>query len=430
VGRIITDVVLIFCQVGSCAAFLILVLGNVQAVLRSLGVHVAVELIAAALVPIIIALALPRSTTFLASAAHFGNFTMLAALGTIGYYGLVSERDSDIGAAVQNEGFAGILGVMRRLPAFPASATDLSIFFGISAFSFAAHCEVVAVEADAPSRDEYVTVLARSMALITSLYILIGVYAFACFNTATQANIMLNLGGGGTEGGGGEGEGSEIFVNIVRVAVSCTLLVNVAMALLPASQTLDLIIIGPAPLSIDHPHQVEPSDSHSNSYGSSNALSERSALLEERSAPTSPNTLMNGGGSGANSRGHSDDHWPAPVVRLNTPALDASELAASEEKAAAARAYHRKGNWLRVGSVLGFVIFALLVQNLSIVFSLVGSIAGGLVCFSLPPLFAWRMACLEKQVQSPARVAFLAVQVLFGIVLIGLGLEVIFVGEA
>jgi hypothetical protein len=40
------------------------------------------------------------------------------------------------------------------------------------------------------------------------------------------------------------------------------------------------------------------------------------------------------------------------------------------------------------------------------------------------------MACLEKQVQSPARVAFLAVQVLFGIVLIGLGLEVIFVGEA
>jgi len=72
--------VLIFCQVGSCAAFLILILGNVEAVLRAFGWYVSQEIIAIALLPIIILLAIPRSTTFLAGAAHFGNFTMLTAV--------------------------------------------------------------------------------------------------------------------------------------------------------------------------------------------------------------------------------------------------------------------------------------------------------------------------------------------------------------
>jgi hypothetical protein len=158
------------------------------------------------------------------------------------------------------------------------------------------------------------------------------VFAFACFNTATEANIMLNLGG-------------EIFVNVVRVAVSCTLLVNVAMALLPASQTLDLILIGAAPLSTELPHQIEPSDSLNDER--------TSLLLARRSEPSSPETLMDGG---AGNGGNSD--WPAAVVRINTPALDAAEadrLATLEQQQ---KVYRRKGNYIRIASVLGFVVFA------------------------------------------------------------------------
>jgi len=137
---------------------------------------------------------------------------------------------------------------------------------------------------------------------------------------------------------------------------------------------------------------------------------------------------MNGSATGNGAS--SDKQWPAPVVRLHTPALDQAEAARDRATAAASHAYHRKGNWIRIVSVVLFVVFALLVRNLSIVFSLVGSIAGGIICFSLPPLFAWRMARLERQEQSAGRVAFLAAQFLFGIVLIILGLEVIIEGEA
>lgn len=88
--------------------------------------------------------------------------------------------------------------------------------FLLSVISFAAHCEVVAVEADAQSRAQYAGVLTKTMATITTLYVVLSVFAFACFGDATSANIMLNL-------------GNNIYVNLVRVTVSCTLLVNIAM---------------------------------------------------------------------------------------------------------------------------------------------------------------------------------------------------------
>ena len=77
----------------------------------------------------------------------------------------------------------------------------------------------------------------------------IGTYGFACFGTNTRANILLNL-------------GTSFFVNVVRIALSCTLLVNFSLALFPASQTLDLLIAGPAPLSLDVPHQHETTPKH------------------------------------------------------------------------------------------------------------------------------------------------------------------------
>lgn len=95
----------------------------------------------------------------------------------------------------------------------PTPRLTRCLFFVLS---FAAHCEVVAVEADAQSRQQYAGVLTKTMATITALYVVLSVFAFACFGGATSPNIMLNL-------------GSDIYVNLVRVTVSCTLLVNIAM---------------------------------------------------------------------------------------------------------------------------------------------------------------------------------------------------------
>lgn len=309
-GRVFTDSVVIFCQMGSCSAFLILVLGNVQAVFASYGMPgVPLEPIALVLLPIIIALALPRSTTFLASAAHFGNFTMLVALGTIIFFGLTST-ESALGRAVHREGEQGIWEVISKLDAWSGSLSGISVFFGISAFSFAAHCEVVAVEADAVDRQTYQRVLRLTMTVITSLYIFVGVFAFACFDMDTKPNIMLNLGSG-------------FFVNLVRITVSCTLLVNISMALLPASQTLDLIIIGAAPLSVDIHHQIEANDE--------------------------------------NASRASSGQWPVAVVSITpaeellgqAPQRSPEQLAKEEEFAR----YHRKGNWIRVASVIAFMSF-------------------------------------------------------------------------
>jgi large-conductance mechanosensitive channel len=75
-------------------------------------------------------------------------------------------------------------------------------------------------------------------------------------------------------------------------------------------------------------------------------------------------------------------------------------------------------------------VFSLLVRNLSIVFSLVGSIAGGILCFSMPPAFAYRMMRLERQPMSALLRFGLVVQILFGFVLIALGLVVIVSDES
>ena len=461
-GRVFTDSVLIFCQAGSCSAFLILVLQNVQAVFGSYGVSVHLELIALVLLPLLLLLSLPRSTTFLASAAHFGNGTMLVALATIVYYGLTAQ-ESALGAAISAEGVGGILGVMSRLDAWSGSLNGIAVFFGISAFSFAAHCEVVAVEADAVDRQSYSRVLKGTMVVIMSLYIFNGIFAFACFADATEPNIMLNL-------------GSDFFINLVRVTVSCTLLVNIPMALLPASQTLDLILIGPAPLSGDLPHQFEITDRDAPSTNISRSAS-RNLLA---AADGTPSPIAHNDNLDANSWPEAEveteagpETEPGPVVRITAPEdllANSSPVSGALSKEEQFKAYHRKGNWIRIAAVLTFVTFgsehqhatpnaaacdgagalpvhwsdacacvrvvccslfacSLIVRNLSIVFSLVGSIAGGITCFSLPPIFAYRMSVLERESMTWSRRVAIAMQVVFGVTLIVLGLGVIISGS-
>jgi len=114
-------------------------------------------------------------------------------------------------------------------------------------------------------------------------------------------------------------------VNLVRVTVSCTLLVNIAMALLPASQTWDLILIGPAPLSGDLPHQYEETDESLSRNASQVALHARGAST-----------------NGITSASSSSSQWPAPAIRITSP----EELMNGRETAAQAEANLEEANRL------------------------------------------------------------------------------------
>lgn len=64
-------------------------------------------------------------------------------------------------------------------------------------------------------------------------------------------------------------------------------------------------------------------------------------------------------------------------------------------------------------------------RNLGVLFSIVGSVAGGLLCFTLPPLLWYRLCELEGRPLSTLSKAALALQVAFGLALITAGIIVI-----
>jgi hypothetical protein len=60
-----------------------------------------------------------------------------------------------------------------------------------------------------------------------------------------------------------------------------------------------------------------------------------------------------------------------------------------------------------------------------VLFSLVGSVAGGVLCFTMPPLFWYRIMILERQPMSWwMRVSLLA-QTIFGLTLVAMGIAVV-----
>jgi len=202
-GRRIVDAVLVFAQMGCGTAFLSLVLTSVQAVFASYGVQLHLAVVACGVFPLVILLAMPRSTTYLAPAAHLGNGTLLVCVGTLVYYGLTQPESH----------FTFARETLTSLPAYSGSLHGLLLFVGICAFSFAAHAEIVVVEADARSRRTYAVVLPLAILTIAVLYVSVGAFVFACFREQTHPNALLNL-------------GDQIYVNIVRIAMSLTLIVN------------------------------------------------------------------------------------------------------------------------------------------------------------------------------------------------------------
>jgi len=414
-GRVITDGTLIFTQLGSCAAFLVLIFSSMQACFASYHLHVSYELQALILFPIVAALCLPRSTTYLAPAAHFGNATLLVVVGTIFYFGLTQDL-SKIGAAMHapihaHESWMTVVSrVMSEMSAFSGSMQGVFIFFGIAAFSFAAHCEIVAVEADAKSREVYQVILPASIGCITLIYIAVSIFSFACFGVDTQPNIMLNL-------------GETMFVNLVRLALSLTLIINIAMAIFPANQTLDLVILGPAPASTDLPHQHEPGDSprvdSSSQTPKARANGENSGVPAHAASSETARLLQ----SGSTTSSQTDQQWPAPSFPTSSP-LPSPPPSLQQQCYAAHAAYHRKGSILRVLSVASTFLFAIIVQNLGVLFSLVGSLIGGLLCFWMPPFFYWRLRIMEKQPLSNWERGLLLLQLIGGTALMAAGAAV------
>jgi len=419
------------------------VLTSVQAVFASYGVQLHLAVVACGVFPLVILLAMPRSTTYLAPAAHLGNGTLLVCVGTLVYYGLTQPESH----------FTFARETLTSLPAYSGSLHGLLLFVGICAFSFAAHAEIVVVEADARSRRTYAVVLPLAILTIAVLYVSVGAFVFACFREQTHPNALLNL-------------GDQIYVNIVRIAMSLTLIVNYPLAVLPAAQALDLLLLGPAPIS-PLPHQHEEHDDRVRAVRLAAAAARRAAAADGESQPliSAPrphaaaaaavyvadsnnpfeSNLSDPRGAGEVPSGLNVHHWPAdspqavllgangagvlpprPLPPSSSPSsstpLSEEEL---EERQKRVFWYTAKGNVIRVMMCVMALSIAASVHNLGVLLSFVGSVAGGFLCFTLPPLLWLKLCQLEGRHLGFISKLSLIVQVLAGLGLIAAGLAVI-----
>lgn len=379
-GRKVVDFFLIFAQMGCGTAFLSLILSNIVAVLASYGTHVSLFTVACFVFPIVLGLSIPRSTTYLAGASHLGNMSLLLAVSTIVYFAATSDT-SHVGEWTTTPSFIDLHGVL--------------LFFGISAFSFTAHAEIVSVEADAESREKYAKILPLAMTTIVALYMSVSMFAAAAFREETRSNVLLNL-------------GDALLVNIVRLALSATLLVNYALAVFPASQALDLVLIGPAPVS-ELPHQREPGDLMSPSPSPQpDEEGEVQPLIggnHSLNIPTQVTLTAAGGMSRVSSS-----------AGLSGAALESRNIHLSW--------YHAKGNLIRCGMVLFTFFIAVAVQNLGLLFSVVGAVFGGTLCYTLPPLFWFYLCRLEGIPMTFFRKCIVLGEVALGLALITVGVTV------
>lgn len=118
-GTLAADVFLMGCQFGACCAFLSFVMENFNS-LPGVGLGHK-QLLLLGFVPIVSILTLLRSTTYLAPAAHLGNFLFLFA-----YIAAISiSLNSHPPSFESAQPFTGVSG--------------LASFFGTSVFAFSAH---------------------------------------------------------------------------------------------------------------------------------------------------------------------------------------------------------------------------------------------------------------------------------------------------
>ena len=111
--------------------------------------------------------------------------------------------------------------------------------------------------------------------------------------------------------------------------------------------------------------------------------------------------------------------------RISSPASPDSPRFVPLEHEAALKAWHQKGNLIRITVVAFTFGIGLLIQDLGVLFSLVGSVAGGILCFTMPPLFWYRISRLERQHISYAQRVSLIAQTIFGLALVVMGIIVV-----
>src|ERR1700681_376947 len=131
-------------------------------VVHDLDQYVGYPMIVIALFPILSALSMSRTTSFLSPFSHLGNITLFASVATVCAY------------AVTRSPYGISFDALYHLQPY-TNLRGLAIFVGISAFSVCAHAEMLAIEEDAANRKQFPRLVTSVMSLITISYALFGI---------------------------------------------------------------------------------------------------------------------------------------------------------------------------------------------------------------------------------------------------------------
>eukprot|EP00736_Rhodelphis_marinus_P010109 Rmarinus@m.19402 len=188
---------LFFCQISAVIAFLTFVAQNAA---ESLGFRK--ELVILVLFPVVLAMSLTSNTTYLAPTSYLGNISLVVAVVCVLWYGCANDPPSFSKVVWWN----GWLGVCD--------------FFGIAAFTFAAHTEIICIEHDSRDRKRYPTVIDVVMVLVSLLYLGFALVCYLCFGEDTHSIIFDNIGRGPV-------------LTVVKLAMCVTVLFNYPLSFLP-----------------------------------------------------------------------------------------------------------------------------------------------------------------------------------------------------
>lgn len=360
-GRMLVNCSLLGCQLGGNCAFVAFIASSLFSVLE---VHELSHIVSHTMVVILL---FPFLTmlSMSKSTAYLSNFSHF---GNIALF--VSVATVLAYSATQTE-----QGITFASLAAMEAYTDLqgaAICIGVMAFSVCAHAEMMAIETDAADRLNFRSVITGVLVLITVAYAAFALPVYAALGAETNGNVMLNM-------------KSKGFVDVVKIFMSLSVLVMFPLSLIPAVRAMDEMF------------SIDSNSSYHNSGSSSHALDKLYPEAEEAT------TLLTQNGSthiDVNSSSNSSSHAFEPIHD------DRNE---------------RLAVLLRVTTVTATCLVTILVDNYALIVALVGSIAGGSLSFVLPGLF---YTILHWRELTVTQTVLLAVQLAFGIGLIGVGLFV------
>ena len=373
-GQRIVDTSLLSCQLGGNCAFLSFIASSLHsvAVQHHLANFFTFNMIVWLLLPILAMLSMTRSTSYLAPLSHAGNFTLFASIGTVLIYSVM--------ASPHGISYDSITSIAPY-----TNMRGVAVFFGISAFSVCAHAEVMAVESDSADRKHFHKIITAVMSTITICYALFGILVYAAFGHHTEGNIMTNL-------------RSKGVVDVVKISMSLSVLVMYPLSLIPAV----------------------------------NAIEEMLSINSGTTAKSSPNTSRQPSRIGVNGNHSTDENRSLLAQQDGVELINVQSNGVSNDdnfdndmtsSSSAGSSDYWKSVILRLALVFSTCMVTVVVNDFALLVAIVGSLAGGLLSFVIPPLTYYR---LHQRKLSRTMIALLGVQLAFGAVLIVLGLYVAF----